>query len=205
MNRNQFLQILVDKNLNGKGVEIGVHKGFYSRKILASTKLEVLYSIDPYPRGHEDFLLKAASNLRPFRERSVIVIGRSWEVAHMFPDRSLDFVYIDAEHDYNNVKRDIEAYWPKVREGGMFAGHDYSMRTMSRYVSDSDTELGLNMRPGEQTERYRFGVIEAVNEHCLKYDLALYLTNEEIDKSWYCFRGKLSAEGGQDKLYPKLL
>jgi predicted O-methyltransferase YrrM len=41
------------------------------------------------------------------------------------PDSSLDFVYIDAGHDYNNVKCDLAAWAPKVRPGGIIVGDDY--------------------------------------------------------------------------------
>jgi hypothetical protein len=41
------------------------------------------------------------------------------------PDASLDYVYVDARHDYCGVKEDLEAWWPKLRRGGILAGHDY--------------------------------------------------------------------------------
>jgi len=48
----------------------------------------------------------------------------SWEAAALFEDASLDFVFIDASHDEASVARDIAAWLPKVRVGGMLAGHD---------------------------------------------------------------------------------
>ena len=36
-----------------------------------------------------------------------------------------DYIYIDASHHYLQVKRDIEAWWPRVKSGGILAGHDY--------------------------------------------------------------------------------
>jgi hypothetical protein len=43
----------------------------------------------------------------------------------MIKNESLDFVYIDANHKYDAVKKDLELWYPKVRKGGVFAGHDY--------------------------------------------------------------------------------
>ncbi|CAJ1935749.1 unnamed protein product [Cylindrotheca closterium] len=40
-------------------------------------------------------------------------------------DRSYDFIYLDGDHSYAGVKQEMFYYWPKVRNGGMMAGHDY--------------------------------------------------------------------------------
>ena len=45
--------------------------------------------------------------------------------APLYPDGSFDFVYVDARHDYASAMEDIRAWWPKVRRGGILAGHDY--------------------------------------------------------------------------------
>lgn len=49
----------------------------------------------------------------------------SAEAAKTYADNSLDFVFIDADHEYESVKEDIEAWLPKVKIGGTLAGHDY--------------------------------------------------------------------------------
>ncbi len=47
------------------------------------------------------------------------------EASKQFKDNSIDFIYVDAGHLYHEVKADMEAWWPKLKVGGRFAGHDY--------------------------------------------------------------------------------
>jgi predicted O-methyltransferase YrrM len=49
----------------------------------------------------------------------------SVEAASSFGPESVDLVYIDAAHDYENTATDIRTWLPKVRKGGILAGHDY--------------------------------------------------------------------------------
>jgi hypothetical protein len=52
--------------------------------------------------------------------------GYSVPMAHMIPNASLDLVYVDAAHDYRNARNDVLAYWPKLKPGGVMAGHDFA-------------------------------------------------------------------------------
>lgn len=56
--------------------------------------------------------------ITPYRMGSV-------EAATLYPDNSLEFVFIDANHEYEAVKADLAAWYPKVKQGGHIAGHDY--------------------------------------------------------------------------------
>jgi len=70
---------------------------------------------------YEHFLenMKPVENhYTPFRMTSV-------EAAALYKDKSLDFVFIDADHEYEPVREDILAWLPKVKPGGMIAGDDY--------------------------------------------------------------------------------
>ena len=60
-----------------------------------------------------------------FRERCTVHQCTTVEAAERIPDDSLDFVFIDAGHSYEAVTADIRAWWPKVKVGGWFGGHDY--------------------------------------------------------------------------------
>lgn len=53
------------------------------------------------------------------------LIVPSLRAAKLFEDASLDFVFLDAAHDFTSVTEDLHAWWPKIRVGGTLAGHDY--------------------------------------------------------------------------------
>lgn len=57
--------------------------------------------------------------------------------AGAYPDGSLDFVWIDGDHRYDAVLADLRAWWPKVKPGGVLAGHDYDKPDVVRAVRDS--------------------------------------------------------------------
>ena len=59
--------------------------------------------------------------------------GLSLEVVKGVADDSLDFVYIDGPHGYDNVMADLEAWWPKVYIGGFMGGHDYQTNPASDF------------------------------------------------------------------------
>jgi hypothetical protein len=54
-----------------------------------------------------------------------LIIADSVTASRFFPDQSLDWVHLDARHDYASVKADIQAWLPKVRRGGWLTGDDY--------------------------------------------------------------------------------
>ena len=64
-------------------------------------------------------------NIAPVKHVINAIKEISWEGAKHYKDESLDFVFIDAAHDYESVKKDINAWYPKVKKGGVIAGHDY--------------------------------------------------------------------------------
>lgn len=67
----------------------------------------------------------AVKRLAEFGDRSVMLKGLSVDMANIIPDNSLDMVYFDAGHYYGAVVADLIAWYPKVRSGGIIAGHDY--------------------------------------------------------------------------------
>lgn len=56
--------------------------------------------------------------------------------AQMFSDEEVDFCFVDASHNAEDVKGDIEAWWPKIKPGGTLGGHDYTWGSVRGVVND---------------------------------------------------------------------
>jgi len=142
-----------------KGVEVGVCDGVYSEKLMENIPGLTLYGIDPYteypgyPKERIEQKEKAAEERLGKYENYVLVKARSVEAAKLVPDESLDFVFIDGEHTYPSVTEDIEAWYPKVRKGGIFSGHDYYPRcgrgAVVRAVDEFAEKTGLKLETTE--------------------------------------------------------
>lgn len=115
------------------GAEVGVYKGEFSEKF-AKSGLK-LYAIDPWriykdydnPRGQKrlDFQYEHTKRvLKPY-PNCKIIRKTSLEALADFADSSLDFVYIDANHEFRYIAEDLYEWSKKVRRGGIVSGHDY--------------------------------------------------------------------------------
>lgn len=188
------LASLVDKMFpEGKGVEIGVLKGDYSKIILERWTKGTLYLVDAWrhldsyddmngqdDKYHYDCLIETCKNIKPWQDRTHIIRMDSVKSADMFPDEYFDFIYIDADHSYEGVIRDLEAWWPKIKKGGLFCGDDY--------IPD-DGDIWLTVGENEPVYAGKFGVRKAVNQFIAKKDLVLYETTEEpYWRQWYTFK-----------------
>jgi len=122
------------------GAEIGVERALYAETLLKENPNLNLFAIDAWTayKGYRDHVTQGACDglfaeaqerLKPFGERVDIIKGFSEEVFDEFEDNSLDFVYIDANHEYQHVVNDIANWSRKVKVGGIVAGHDYVKRT----------------------------------------------------------------------------
>lgn len=158
--RAELPKYLNDLGLIGEGIEVGVRNGEHSKHILKFWKGKKLHMCDPWEHQDET-LYKDISNREQSHQDSLFLdlqtfmksyypdrfeLHRMYSVdaAKKFPNESLDFIYLDARHDYDGIKEDMLAWWPKLKTGGVFAGHDF--------VPDGTLKAGL------------FGVMKAVAE-----------------------------------------
>lgn len=134
--RIQLPSLMASLKLPMTAIEIGVAEGFSSYDFLFNG-IEKLYSVDAWrtlnqkgdggyeQEWHDKNYSDAVKRLSEFKDRSVIVRGLSNEVSSRFEDNTFGMVYLDGDHSYEGVKRDLENYYPKVVKGGIIAGHDF--------------------------------------------------------------------------------
>lgn len=147
--------------------EVGVLEGAYSETLCRHIPDIEIYCIDPWTpsRNHvSQRRLDRQYKITKERLRSYnakILRMKSIEGAKLIPDSTLDFVYIDAIHLYKSVLQDLEAWVPKVKDGGIVAGHDWG----------------------------HLGVASAVNEYASKHSISKVYTTlpceADLCPSWF--------------------
>jgi Methyltransferase domain len=141
---------------NSVCVEIGTWEGDYSWEILKNTTCKKLYCVDPYrrfPNGEypdamntltqEQFDEKfntVKQRFAQFGDRVEFLRMTSSEAVSMFVNESLDFVYIDGNHDYKFVLNDIMLWYPKVKIGGYLTGDDVYSTDPAEHGKDGNVQ-----------------------------------------------------------------
>jgi len=153
--------------------EIGVNEGDFSEKIISICQPKKLVLIDVWAskRYHGGLFDKVKARFANLIHSQQIEIIRdlSFGAIAQCPDQYFDWVYLDTDHTYNTTRRELELLRPKMKSGGIIAGHDYIM--------------------GNWNAGYRYGVVEAVREFCLKYNWEMiYLTHELNDHPSFAIR-----------------
>ena len=125
------------------GVEIGVQYADNALRMLYNLPIKKLYLVDPYSKyknydsskdgkwvdvfeqGDFDKMYNTAKNkVKHYGDKVEFVVDLSENAADKISD-NLDFVYIDGNHKYEYVLKDLELYYPKVKKGGVIGGHDW--------------------------------------------------------------------------------
>lgn len=154
--------------------EIGVFLGDFA-KVLASTEPSLLYLVDIWTgvcsSGNADgnnvidaYLPSAYKKVLEWaRPLSFVDVVRSpsWEALDLTKMNTFDIIYIDGDHSYEGVKRDLELAYMCIKDGGYICGHDYEMN------------------PVKAKHNYEFGVKRAVSEFCAAKGLEICAKGED--------------------------
>jgi len=126
------------------GVEVGVLRGAGSESILHNSSIKRLYSIDHWDHedksdlsNFEDYMHTVA-RLFKYGHRNTIIKMDANEAVEMFQDNSLCFVYIDAGLSYDLYLEHVEAWWPKIKDGGIFGGHIFEWMIRNGQQEETD-------------------------------------------------------------------
>lgn len=131
LREGDFLQL-------NRGVEVGVRAGLFSGYLLEQFPELTMNCVDPY-EPYQDIdqwydeelqgriMIEAFNRLEPFNDRVVWCLQSSAAAVRTFEPRSVDFVFIDANHKAEEVRKDIAFWAPIVRPGGLLCGHDYDI------------------------------------------------------------------------------
>lgn len=149
------------------GAEIGVCKGQHARTLLRLNKSLNIILVDPwcsYGRLSQEKAelryAKCLESLAPYEDRIKYMRMNSMDAVQEIKDGSLDFVYIDGLHEFDPVMMDIIRWSPKVRKGGIIAGHDY-------YAF------------------YQSGIIDAVNTYTRAHNINEWYITRDKEATWF--------------------
>lgn len=157
---------------NPVGAEIGVFTGELSRRLLSRDDL-TLHMVDSWiqhspeseygktdyhgklDKDEQEKCFQATKEVTKFAgDRAKVIRKDSLSAANDFRDQSLDFVFLDADHTYDAIKKDLSAWSYKVKKGGIFCGHDYDhplhpMWGVKRAVDEFCNEKGYELELGK--------------------------------------------------------
>lgn len=166
--RDHLVRLFAKKGFT-KGAEVGVSGGRFSEQIFKGVPGVHITGVDPYLEyegyhwgGRQE---RHTNHFNEAKERyekydGLLVASSSMDGAALVKDGSLDFVYIDGNHEFDYVMQDIIVWAKKVRKGGIISGHDY----------------------------YEFrnaGVVDAVNAYVKAHNVKEWFINTERETSWW--------------------
>lgn len=158
------------------GAEIGVEQGIFSELILSFVKPKKLYLIDSWidvmigKFQNQRETLRQEKNYNEVRKKfqnqpAVEIVRESSENASkLFKNNSLDWVYIDADHSYEGVSKDLVTWGEKIKIGGFMCGHDWTTKPTKK----GGVIFGVNRAVEEYVLKNKFELLGITNENNFK-------------------------------------
>jgi len=132
-----------ESGVNGSAVEVGTFSG--ENAVVMAQYFKSVVTVDPWANGYDNDDHASNANMAEVEKKYFDRIKDLKNISHLkltsldasseFEDASLDFVYLDGDHQTDAVVLDIDAWKPKIRKGGILAGHDINMEKVYNAVS----------------------------------------------------------------------
>ena len=180
---NMLDKTLKDFPENGVAVEIGSWTGFSTSLIglIIKEKKGQFFTIDNFiglpdiegsEKGYIKEILNSNIDRLELKDHVTILDGHADEFVKMFDDESIDFMFIDGDHRYSQVSKDIKNWLPKIKPGGILSGHDFDGAVYNEAHIETDC-----------VDRVHHGVAKAVMElgevHIFKVD------EKQVSSIWF--------------------
>ncbi len=144
--------------------EVGIGYGTHAKYVLKTTNIDRLFLIDPMryypndlfvedilkctsakPNNHFNEMHELINNeLHEWKDKYTWFRVGSLDVTNdQIADGSLDCVFVDGDHSYDAVKKDLPFWWKKVRSGGKLLGDDYWMKDVALAVNEFSRYIGI--------------------------------------------------------------
>ena len=171
-----FSKVIRDNNFK-TCVEVGIGYGFHAKEILDNTSVDKLYLVDPmcyYPDdgftsqvlnygGFEKVVKNIKTYLNIHDNRYTWYRNPSLSITNeQIPDGSVDAIFIDGDHSYEAVSKDLPFWWRKLRNGGWLLGDDYQysfpgvIKAVDEFASNNNLKLEFLTKPGGVYPIYKF-------------------------------------------------
>jgi|APGre2960657423_1045063.scaffolds.fasta_scaffold56678_2 predicted O-methyltransferase YrrM len=139
--RGSYLLHLIEKNNFKTIAEVGVKFGRTTFFLLDNVHDLVIHAVDLDISMFYNEEIKSK-----YKDRLIPIKGYSYNVADQLPNNSMDLIFIDADHSYESVKKDILAYTPKLKDNGILSGHDIDYPGVNKAVREliKDFDVGPN-------------------------------------------------------------
>ncbi len=148
----------------GSVLEVGVFDAVFTAQMCQARPDLKIVGVDSW---EGQFKLNRDMAMSVNEGKALLITAKSVDFAAQVANYSFDMVYIDGAHDYKSVKADLEAWYPKVKNGGIFAGHDYMTILEDRPIWGP------------------IGVEKAVNEFVEAGKFKLNVISGEYPPSWW--------------------
>jgi len=163
-NYQKFYDLISEKKFDSL-IEVGVWKGHSISYLANKNRDSKIWAVDLFEDTTDNYYQNDYLNRQiPFiyeiynmnlikndvRDIITDIKGDSQESAEKFSDGSVDFVFIDANHEYDKVVADIDSWYKKIKFGGIISGHDYgSWPGVTQAVNEFVNKNKLNLQTYE--------------------------------------------------------